>query len=108
MSNWAFVLFVFASGFIGAGLLSAIHTTAVGTRAQFRLSFDNPVSTSWSVFLCMFAGPYIIASNSMTFWRLGFIPSSVFSFCLLLATLWSFCCGIIIAETLRSTGLIVL
>jgi len=104
--NWGILIFVVAAGFTLAGLVSAVHASGSGNQAEFRISFENPLAVGWSVFLCMFAGPYIVLKNATRYWVQGLLPISILAFCSLLAGVWSFCSGIFVVEFLRFSGLI--
>lgn len=106
MENWGVLAFVLAIGFATSGLMSAIHINAIGSPAEFRLWLTNPLAVAYSFFVCMVAGPYIIATKSLSYWREGYLPNSVFGICLMLAVAWSFCSGILIAEGLRLCGFV--
>ncbi len=106
MTNWGILLFVGASGFTLSGLLYALHASATHDQPGFRLSFRNPAATGWSVILCLLAGPYIIISNALRYWREGLLPGSILAFCTALSVLWSFCSGVFVVQALHLTGLI--
>ncbi|PCI03403.1 MAG: hypothetical protein COB78_10620 [Hyphomicrobiales bacterium] len=95
-----------ASGFIVAGLVSAMHQTISGTNAQFRLSFSGPLVAIWSLFVCLFAGPYIVIKSAGVYWINGALSGAIMASCALLSMFWSFCSGIFVVQTLYIAGVI--
>lgn len=102
-SQLILVLLVLASGFVAAGLLNAIHQSVVtvdegdGER-PFVLYFDTPGAIAWSMLMCVFAGPYLVLSNGLYFWRQKIFPGIGVAVCALLSAIWSFCSGVFIVE----------
>lgn len=112
------ILYVIASGFVLAGLLNALHqfaqcthTTISNNAAELSgqksdsnnarsltLKFGTPIEIVWSVILCFLAGPYLVLIQSYRFWKTQQIPTSVFTICLFVSVIWSFCTGIFAVE----------
>ena len=109
-SQWGAVAFVLLSGFIVAGLLNALHQNIYAAGQDddglFLLYFGTPLSTLWSLIICFFAGPYLIAKNAYHFWRLKHIPFTVLAFCGMISVIWSFCSGVFIVEAGLSLGIL--
>ena len=103
------VAFVLAGGFVAAGLLNSLHLVlleqmreAVGQSEHDEglvLYFDRPISIAWSVVMCTFAGPWLVLSQGIRFWRREILPTSALFLCGIISTLWSFCSGVVILET---------
>ena len=108
----ALVLFVIACGFVSAGLLNAIHLMIQGPQEELPpngmvLYFDTPGAIAWSMFICMFAGPYLVISHGLKLWTAGHLPSPVVGFCCLISLVWSFCSGVFIVEVIHAAGFVV-
>ncbi|MFK5979369.1 MAG: hypothetical protein QM488_10830 [Rhizobiaceae bacterium] len=106
MQSLGILLFILASGFITAGFISAMHQTVSGSKAGFRVSFSGPLVALWSLFVCLFAGPYIVIKSAGVFWSKGALSGAVMASCALLSMFWSFCSGIFVVQTLYIVGLI--
>ena len=106
MQSFGILLFILASGFIAAGLISAMHHTVSGTHAGLRLSFADPLVATWSLFVCLFAGPYIVIKGAMIRWSHGAVSGVILTSCALLSVFWSFCSGVFVVQTLHIVGLI--
>ena len=113
------VFIALAFGFVLAGLLNSIHLSmqnhAMGGELQaadednqnpFFLYFDSPGATLWSIVICVFAGPYLVISQGIYFWRRDLLPTAVLAFCGFISLIWSFCSGVVIVETLLYSGLL--
>lgn len=103
------VLFVLACGFVSAGLLNAVHLVLQGQEEELPpngmvLYFHTPAAIAWSMFVCTFAGPYLVLSQGLRFWQLGHLPNSVLSFCAVISLVWSFCSGVFIVEIAQALG----
>lgn len=105
MELWI-VIFVLASGFTAAGLVSAVHETVSGNNSDFRLSFANPLKAGWSLFVCLFAGPYIMIRNTAICWLNGTVPGAIMLFCLGVSVIWSYCSGCFVVHSMIGLGLI--
>lgn len=114
-------LFALAIGFVAAGLLSATHAAfqdegevydeptgdahagrvsqSKEQARQIYLYFDTPLAIAWSMFVCIFAGPYLLAAKGLYLWRSDFLPFSALAFCFFIAATWSFCSGVVLMET---------
>lgn len=106
MQGLGILLFILASGFIAAGFISAMHHTVSGTNAQFRLSFAGPLVAVWSLFVCLFAGPYIVIKSAAIYWSKGALSGTLMASCALLSVFWSFCSGVFVVQTLHIVGVI--
>lgn len=106
MQGWGILLFILASGFIAAGFVAAMHHTVSGTSASLRLSFAGPLVAIWSLFVCLFAGPYIMIKSAGIYWSKGALSGTIMASCALLSMFWSFCSGIFVVQTLYIVGLI--
>jgi hypothetical protein len=106
MQNWAFLLFVAACGFAASGLLSSAHRVLSEVELGFRLDLKGPATILWSVFLCMFAGPYILVNLALPFWRAGRIPASGLAAVAAIAVVWSFCAGVLVVQLIAILGLV--
>lgn len=104
------ILYAVGIGFVIAGLLNAIHQTVAiegeDEKGQFILYFDTPVSTVWSIVVCIFAGPYLVLKNGHSFWRDGHLPFSAMLVCTFISCLWSLCSGIVLVEFGYGLGLL--
>ncbi|MGB7286682.1 MAG: hypothetical protein WBC71_07115 [Salaquimonas sp.] len=104
------IFFVMASGFVAAGLLNAVHITLQNAIDEppangMALYFHSPPAIAWSMFVCTFAGPYLVLSQSLHFWKQGHLPFPVLALCMFLSLIWSFCSGVFIVESAIALGL---
>ncbi|MBL1405647.1 MAG: hypothetical protein COC00_006640 [Rhizobiales bacterium] len=126
--NIGIVLYVIASGFVLAGLLNALHqlaqkshTSLSGENNDFgetqidfnsapplMLKFGTTIEIIWSVVMCFLAGPYLVLIQSYRFWKTNIIPSAVFTICIFISIIWSFCSGIFVVEAGVLIGIIAL
>jgi len=106
VENIGIFLSVLASGFIAAGLVSAMHRTVSGETADFRLPLYNPLLAGWSLFLCLFAGPIIVITNAAKLWVKDAISDRLMVLCIAISFIWSFYSGIFVIQTLQFSGLI--
>lgn len=103
-SQAGLLLFVLCAGFVAAGLLNALHRTLIHVDEEEEASpmvlrFDSSGSIAWSMFVCVFAGPYLVLSNGLYFWRMSVLPTPALLTCGLLSVIWSFCSGVFIVES---------
>lgn len=105
MTDWTLMLFVIASGFTAAGLLSAIHRAVSGSDAEMRLSVASPLAVFWSILLCAFAGPYIAVSHAWPYWRQGDLPHHRMALVAAISGIWSFCSGVFVVQFCALIGL---
>lgn len=98
------IILVLASGLTAAGLLSAMHRIVwpdeEGDDGRLVLHFDTPGAILWSIIICCFAGPWLLVSKGLHFWRRDILPPAGAALCVVLALLWSFCSGIVVIEML--------
>lgn len=104
--------FVIACGFVTAGLLNALHLAVQGNVEEppangMVLYFHSPGTIFWSMFVCVFAGPYLVVSQSLRFWKAGHVPFAVLAFCGLISLIWSFCSGVFVIEAAHALGFVV-
>lgn len=119
------VLYVIASGFVFAGLLNTLHQLAQSARTtisnnaaelsghepdfnnqehefnearSLMLRFGTPFEILSSIILCFLAGPYLVLIQSYRFWKTQQITTSVFTICLFVSVIWSFCTGVFVIE----------
>ena len=99
-------VFVIVFGFVTAGLIASASAIYQNTEGSIELSMDTPYEAAKGFLLCMFVGPYVIAKNGLFLWgkqKIGFLLLGV---CLFIATMWSFCIGIVSIQTLVGLGLL--
>lgn len=126
--NMGIVLYVIASGFVLAGLLNALHQLAqkshatlcdenndmsktifdINNRPLLMLKFGSTLEILWSIVMCFLAGPYLVLIQSYRFWKANIIASSVFTICIFISVIWSFCSGIFVVEAGLLIGIIAL
>lgn len=110
------IVFVLAAGFVAAGLLNALHLVL---QQQFHetveedvlnpglvLYFDTPGAIGWSMIVCVFAGPWLVLSQGIWFWKHDVLPTPVLGICGLLSLIWSFCSGVFIFEVVYAVGML--
>lgn len=126
--NMGIVLYVIASGFVLAGLLNALHQLAqksqstlssgttdlsepkfdINNAPLLMLKFGTTLEIIWSIVMCFLAGPYLVLIQSYRFWKASVIPSAVFTVCIFVSLIWSFCSGIFVVEVGLLMGIIAL
>lgn len=97
---------VIASGFVTAAMLGSFMAAINGENTGIRITMETPTKAIATFVFFMFAGPYLVASNSLKFWRGGYIPGSVLAFCGFVSLLWSFCSGILVLQLLSLSGVV--
>lgn len=93
-------------GFVTAAIIGNLIAITANPPPGFNISMESPVKALATFMYCMFAGPYLVADNSLTFWRSGYITVPVFAICAALSGMWSFCSGILIVQVLALSGVV--
>ncbi len=105
------MIYAMVCGFVAAGLLNELHLILQKEDAENNkgrglvMRFDSPVAVTWSMFICVFAGPYLVLSQGLRFWRMRILPGSALALCSLVSVVWSFCSGVFIVEAMFALGL---
>jgi len=105
MASWIAPFLASLFGFALAGFVAAAFRAAGHDRLAFQARFATPVEASWSLALCIFAGPYIVASAAARRWRLGALTALQLSAAVALTGVWSFCSGVVVFQVLGTAGL---
>ena len=100
------IAMVIASGFVTAAMLGSLVAAIDGDDRGIRITTETPAKAAATFVFCMFAGPYLVASKSLKFWRDGYIPGSILAFCGFISVLWSFCSGILVLQLLSLSGVV--
>lgn len=89
-------MYIILSGFASAGLLGSFvqlwRTEPIG----FSVEYSNFIGGFINVMVCIFAGPFIIMRNTLRGRRIEGRPMGWVVMASAVATLWSFCTGLII------------
>ncbi len=105
MAAWIAPLLASLFGFALSGLVAAAFQLAGHDRPAFRARFATAKDASWSLALCTFAGPHIVASAAARRWRQGMLTLLQLSAAMALVCLWSFCSGVAVFGLLGAAGL---
>ncbi|MCB1387441.1 MAG: hypothetical protein KDJ80_16015 [Nitratireductor sp.] len=121
------ILYAIAVGYVVAGLLAALHrvvfslpeasldvaTEISGGMAPGRpaspmivLHFTTFADKAWSLFVCTFAGPYLLIRYGTWLWRSRRIGGNALAACLAIGVLWSFLSGVVLVELAAYCGLL--
>lgn len=95
------------SGFIAAAIMDCGVVALTGSNARFEVSARRPMWSAAIFMFCMFAGPYLLLTKSLKFWREGYLPSLVFLACCFVSAVWSFCSGIFVLQALVMSKIVV-
>ena len=98
--------FVIVFGFVTAGIIASASALYQNSDGSIQLSLETPMGMTKSFLLCMFVGPYVIAKNGLFLWGEQKIGLHIFSMCLLVAVIWSFCIGVVTIQMLVGLGLV--
>ena len=98
--------FVIVFGFVTAGIVASASAIYQNSDGSIQVSMETPFQAVRGFILFMFVGPYVIAKNGFLLWSEEKITFSLLCICLLIATVWSFCVGIISIQTLVGVGLL--
>ena len=98
--------FVIALGFATAGLVCSLDQLMRGRSAMLVPSTATYTGIAGAFLFCMFSGPYIVLERGLAHWRNGTAPASLFTLCLAISLLWSFCLGVLVAQFLIGIGVL--
>jgi len=99
-------VFVIVLGFVTAAFIATVSAAYQQNDGSLVLSMETPLDAAKGFVLCMFVGPYVIAKNGLYLWVNGKIGFPIFSACILIAGIWSFCLGVVSTQTLVGLGII--
>lgn len=105
MAVWIAPLLASLFGFALSGFVAAAFRAAGHDGPAFQARFATPAEASWSLVLCIFAGPYIVATAAARRRRLGVLTILQLSAALALVGVWSFCSGVTVFGLLGAAGL---
>jgi len=107
VSQLAMILFIAALGFVGSALAAFSSGLLTGRSGSYQVSFESVTSVLLGFVICMFAGPFITAEHSLSYWREGNLSNSGFTFAVGVCIVWSFCSGILFMLLLANMGFLV-
>lgn len=91
-------LLIIMTGFVSSGVLGSFYQVLSDKPIGFAVNYQSIIGSVTGVFLCVFAGPFIIMRNTIRGRR---IEGRAFGWVVAasaLATLWSFFTGIVILQ----------
>ncbi|MCT4656557.1 MAG: hypothetical protein N4A65_12170 [Cohaesibacter sp.] len=84
------------TGFVCAGLLGSLYQLISNRPVRFVVSVESWLSVLSSVFICIFAGPFIIMRNALRGRRIEHRPLGWLFGSSAIAGVWSACSGILV------------
>lgn len=94
--------YIICAGFVSAGVLGSFIQIWKAEPIGFSVQYDSWVSGFLGVLLCIFAGPFIIMRNTLRGRRIEGRPLGWVVMASAVASLWSFCTGLLIMHTILS------
>lgn len=98
--------FVIVFGFVTAGIIASVSAIYQNSEGSLTISMETPFETAKAFVLFMFVGPYVIAKNGLFLWIEQKVGFTIFGMCMAIATVWSFCIGVVAIQTLVGLGII--
>lgn len=90
--------YVIGFGFVAAGVLGSLYQLVTQRPPSFIVSLETWGTLMMSMFVCAFAGPFIIMRNAVRGRRLENRPLSWLMVSSLIAIIWSFCSGLVMID----------
>ncbi|MEO1066299.1 MAG: hypothetical protein AAFW47_02845 [Pseudomonadota bacterium] len=98
-------VYLIMTGFVCSGVLSSYYQWMRSEPAGFAVNYETWLSGFGGVLFCAFAGPFIIMRNTLRGRRIEGRPVGWVVAASAIATIWSFCSGLIIVHfVLTITG----
>ncbi|MEQ8783949.1 MAG: hypothetical protein RIE06_30135 [Roseibium album] len=88
--------YVASAGFVAAGVLGSLYQLVTRQPPKFSFSGENLLAFLIEVFLCVFAGPFIIMRNAIRGRRIEKRPLGWLVASSTIAGMWSMCSGILV------------
>ncbi|SFO80273.1 hypothetical protein SAMN04488056_11338 [Cohaesibacter marisflavi] len=88
------LFYVTAVGFVCAGILASLYQVMARKPAGFRVSINSWPGIFASIFICTFAGPFIIMRNAVRGRRIEHRPIGWLFGSSAIASVWSACSGV--------------
>ncbi len=98
MSDATLLMFAIAAGYAVSGVIAHLHLAVSGEAERVRLGFGSPATAAWSVFLCAFGGPHLLAMLAWPHVRARRLPVAVVATIGVLVAIWSFCAGVFVIQ----------
>lgn len=95
-------VYLIVTGFVSAGVLGSFYQWIRAEPVGFAVEYENWVHGFLGVLFCVFAGPFIIMRNTIRARRLEGRPFGWIVASSAIASLWSFCTGLIILHFVLS------
>ncbi|MEP2944013.1 MAG: hypothetical protein ABJM86_05565 [Hyphomicrobiales bacterium] len=89
-------MYIVCAGFASAGLLGSFVQLWKTEPVGFSINYDSFINGLVGVFVCIFAGPFIIMRNTLRGRRIEGRPLGWVIMASGIASLWSFCTGLVI------------
>ena len=88
--------YIASAGFVAAGVLGSLYQLITKQPPKFSFSGENVFAFLVEVFLCVFAGPFIIMRNAIRGRRIEKRPLGWLVASSTIAGMWSMCSGIMV------------
>jgi len=106
MENMPLVLFITATGFITAAILSCAVQSANREAVTLSMPVNVPLKIVLLFIYCMFAGPYLVLSNTLKILNEREVPLYMLGVGFIITLIWSMCSGIFIVQLLLVLGVV--
>ncbi len=88
--------YIASAGFVAAGLLGSLYQLVTSQPLRFTFASENLLIFLRDMFLCVFAGPFIIMRNAIRGRRIEKRPLGWLLASSTIAGMWSMCSGILV------------
>lgn len=92
------VAYAISIGFVAAGILASTYQLMTLKPPSFVVSLETWGSVAMSVFLCAFAGPFIVMRNAIRGRQVEGRPVKWFAISAVITAVWSFCSGLVMID----------
>lgn len=106
MENMPLVLFIIAMGFISSAILSCAVQSATRSSVALSLPDGQPKLLILIFVYCMFAGPYLVLSNTLKALTQHGLPYYMLGGGFIISLIWSMCSGVLIVQLLLILGVV--
>ncbi len=93
-------IYIIFTGFVSSGVLGSFYQYWTMEPAGFSVKYDSWLKSFFGILFCIFAGPFIIMRNTLRGRKIEGRPLGWVVAASALATLWSFCIGVLILHTI--------
>jgi hypothetical protein len=96
MLDLLIVGYIACAGFVAAGLLGSLYQLVTSQPPKFNFAGETVTGIVAGVFMCIFAGPFIIMRNAIRGRRIENRPVGWLVASSTIAGMWSMCSGLVV------------